>query len=80
MMVDFGKSTSQEVYDVIVELYAKMKKPISLYQLYNWIRFRKRLNLTTNQIKGALRYLFDQGKLKWVREGHLIPSEADNNE
>ena len=80
MMVDFGKSTSQEVYDVIVELYAKLRKPIPLYLLYDWIRYRKRLGLTTNQIKGALKYLFDHGKVKWAREGHLIPSEADNNE
>ncbi|MCD6371680.1 MAG: hypothetical protein J7L39_03105 [Candidatus Aenigmarchaeota archaeon] len=83
MVVIETKSTSQEIYDIIKEIWEITKRPIPLYLVYNWIRFKKRLNLTTNQIKGALKWLFDSGKLKWVREGHfLIPSdvEVDTND
>lgn len=73
------KTTSQEVYETIVELYNLLKSPIPLYLLYDWIRYRKRLGLSTKQIRGSLKYLFDSGKLKWAKEGHLIPSEFEED-
>lgn len=67
------KSTSQIVYERILEIFNKTKSPVSLYSIYELCR--RFDELSTRQIRSSLKWLFDNGFLKWEKEGRLIPQK-----
>jgi len=57
---------SEEVFELVKE----MKPPISLYSFYGFLRRKGLLGkYSLKQIRDALKWLFECGKLKWVKEG-----------
>jgi len=64
------KTTSQ-IYERIVNLFNTLKSPVSLYQIYEFCK--KVDNLSLFQIRGSLKWLFDNGFLAWKGNGHIIP-------
>ena len=79
MMVNITtESTSRIVYERIREIYEKTGSPVPLYILYQICR--KKDNLSTKQIRWALKWLFDHDKLEW-KDWHLIPlKEVEGDE
>ena len=64
---------SEEVF----ELIKQMKPPISLYSFYSVARRKGLLDkYGLKQVKNALKWLFECGKLKWVEEGWFVYETA----
>lgn len=64
------KTTSQIIYERIFSIYNSLKQPVSLWQVYQSCR---KDGYSIWQIRGSLKWLFDNGFLKWEGDGHLIP-------